>query len=394
MPKTKFHVDITKKMDKQDVPGHNRWHPDIPAAFSVEPGESFRMECLDWTDGQISDNDDPSDIKHVDLNRVHVLSGPVHVNGVEPGDLLVVDILDIGVFPEAEWGFNGIFARENGGGFLTDHYPEANKSIWDIRGIYAESRHIPGVSFAGLIHPGLIGTAPSKEMLDEWNRREKELVDTDPNRVPPLANLPDPSSAVLGQLKGEEFDRVAKEGARTVPPRENGGNCDIKNLTRGSRVYFPVFVKGGKLSVGDLHFSQGDGEISFCGGIEIPGWIDLQVDVIKGGMEKYQIKSNPIFKTSPVEPHYTDYIVFEGISVEEGSGKQTYLDANIAYRRACLNAIDYMKTLGYTGEQAYMLLSTAPVEGRLSGVVDIPNACATVAIPKDIFVNQDVFPKK
>mgnify|MGYP002757129183 FL=1 len=108
MPKKLFSVDLNKKMDQQAHPGHNRWHPDIPAAFSVEPGESFRMECLDWTDGQVSNNDDPSDIKYVNLNRVHVLSGPVYVNGVEPGDLLVVDILDIGAFPEHEWGFNGI----------------------------------------------------------------------------------------------------------------------------------------------------------------------------------------------------------------------------------------------------------------------------------------------
>lgn len=77
-------------MDQQEVPGHNRWHPDIPAAFSVNPGESFRMECLEWTDGQIKNNDDPSDIRHVNLERVHVLSGPVYVNGAEPGDLLVV----------------------------------------------------------------------------------------------------------------------------------------------------------------------------------------------------------------------------------------------------------------------------------------------------------------
>jgi formamidase len=393
MPKTRFKIDLTKKMDQQEMPGHNRWHPDIPAVFSADPGESFRMECLDWTDGQIANNDDASDIKNVNLKRVHVLSGPVHVNGVSPGDLLVVDILDIGTFPEAEWGFNGIFAHENGGGFLTDHFPEAAKSIWEFNGIYASSRHVPGVSFPGLIHPGLIGTAPSHELLNEWNKREKELVDHDPQRVPPYAELPDIDSAVIGNVKGEQFDKIAKEGARTVPPRENGGNCDIKNLTRGSRVYFPVFVEGGKLSVGDLHFSQGDGEISFCGGIEIPGWIDLKVDVIKGGMEKYQIKSNPVFRTSPVEPHFTDYIVFEGVSVNEHNGQQHYLDAHLAYKRACLNAIDYMKTLGYTGEQAYMLLSTAPVEGRVSGIVDIPNACCTVAIPKDIF-DKDPFPEK
>ncbi|EZH65615.1 formamidase [Bacillaceae bacterium JMAK1] len=393
MPETRFKVDLTKKMDKQAVPGHNRWHPDIPAAFSVNPGESFRMECLDWTDGQISNNDDPSDIEHVDLDRVHVLSGPAHVNGVQPGDLLVVDILDVGPFQDHEWGFNGIFAKENGGGFLVDHFPNAQKSIWDFHGIYATSRHIPDVKFAGIIHPGLIGVAPSHELLAEWNRRETALVDEDPKRVPPLAELPNPESVVLGTLQGEEFDRVAKEGARTVPPRENGGNCDIKNLSRGSRIYFPVFVEGANLSVGDLHFSQGDGEITFCGGIEMPGWIDLHVDVIKGGMDKYNILQNPVFQPGPMDPNYTEFLTFEGVSVDNTSGKQSYLDANIAYRNACLNAIDYLKTVGYTAEQAYMILGTAPIEGRVAGIVDIPNACCTVSIPTAIF-NKDILPKK
>ncbi|WP_100402589.1 formamidase [Bacillus sp. FJAT-42315] len=392
MPKTMFQLDLSKPMEEQAHPGHNRWHPDIPAAFSVEPGTAFRMDCKDWTDGQISNNDDPSDIRDVNLSRVHVLSGPVYVNGVEPGDLLVVDILDIGAFQGEEWGFNGIFSKENGGSFLTDYYPEAAKSIWDFEGIYTTSRHVPGVKFAGIIHPGLIGVAPSMELLNKWNEREKELLETEPDRVPTLANLPNPERAVLGTLKGAEFDRVAKEGARTVPPRENGGNCDIKNLSKGSRIFFPVFVDGAKLSVGDLHFSQGDGEITFCGGIEMAGWIDLKVDVIKGGMEKYNITENPVFKPGPVEPNYNDFLVFEGISVDEKNGKQHYLDATLAYRRACLNAIEYMKTLGYTGEQAYMILSTAPIEGRISGIVDVPNACCTVAIPTQIF-EKNILPK-
>ncbi|BCJ85964.1 formamidase [Effusibacillus dendaii] len=392
MPEVLFRVDLTKPMDEQDVPGHNRWHPDIPAVVSVNPGAVFRIECKDWTDGQIQNNDDPSDIRDVNLKRVHVLSGPIWVNGAEPGDILVVDILDMGAMPKSEWGFTGIFAKENGGGFLMEQYPEAAKTIWDFQGIYAMSRHIPGVKFAGIMHPGLIGVAPSHELLDRWNRREAELVATDPYRIPGLANLPDPDSAVLGLLKGAEFDRVAKEAARTVPPRENGGNCDIKNLSKGSRIYFPVFVEGAKLSMGDIHFSQGDGEITFCGAIEMAGWIDLHVDVIKGGMAKYGLTNNPIFKPGPVEPRYSEYLVFEGISVDEMTGTQHYLDAHIAYRRACLNAIDYLQTIGYTGQQAYMILGAAPVEGRISGIVDVPNACCTLAIPTAIF-DKDILPK-
>jgi formamidase len=173
------------------------------------------------------------------------------------------------------------------------------------------------------------------------------------------------------------------EGARTVPPREHGGNCDIKNLSRGSTVYFPVYVKGGGLSMGDIHFSQGDGEITFCGAIEMAGHLDLRVNLIKGGMAMYGVNS-PIFKPSPLEPNYTSYLIFEGISVDE-KGKQHYLDVHVAYRQACLNAINYLKKFGYSGEQAYAILGTAPIEGRISGIVDIPNACATLALPTEIF---------
>lgn len=390
-------------MHEQEMPGHNRWHPDIPAVVSVNPGDVFRIECKDWTDGQIKNDDSPDDIRDVDLSVVHVLSEPIWVNGAQPGDILVVDLLDIVALQGDEWGFTGIFAKENGGGFLTDHYPKAAKAIWDFQGIYTSSRHIPGVRFAGITHPGLIGCAPSHELLAKWNKREAELVASNPDRrtygaellpnadgVSTLAALPNPQNAILGELKGSDFDRVAAEAARTVPPREHGGNCDIKNLSRGTRIYFPVYVEGAKLSMGDIHFSQGDGEISFCGAIEMSGYIDLQVDIIKGGMEKYGMV-NPIFKPGPVEPRYSEYLVFEGISVDEFTGKQYYMDVHIAYRRACLNAIEYLKKFGFTGEQAYLLLSCAPVEGRVSGIVDIPNACCTVAIPTEIF-NKSILP--
>ena len=105
---------------------------------------------------------------------------------------------------------------------------------------------------------------------------------------------PEPRDALLGSLSGADFDRAAAEAARTAPPRENGGNMDIKNLTKGSRIFYPVYVPGAKLSVGDLHFSQGDGEITFCGAIEMGGFIDLHVDLIKGGMATYDVP-RPIF---------------------------------------------------------------------------------------------------
>jgi len=379
---TLIRVSTSDSPTKQDVI-HNRWHPDIPIVAWVKPGDQFRVECVDWTGGQIADNDSAHDIKVVDLTKVHYLSGPIGVKGAEPGDLLQVDILDVGVLQSSQWGFTGIFAKENGGGFLTNHYPDARKACWNFSGIYANSRHIPGVEFAGIMHPGLIGCLPSKELLSTWNTRETALFKTNPERVPPLAALPYAETAHLGRLTGSAAHAAALEAARTVPPREHGGNCDIKNLSRGSSVYFPVYVKGGGLSMGDIHFSQGDGEITFCGAIEMAGYLDLRVNLIKGGMAMYGIK-NPIFKPSPLEPRYSSYLIFEGISVDE-EGKQHYLDVHVAYRQACLNAITYLKKFGYSGAQAYAILGTAPVEGRISGIVDIPNACATLALPTEIF---------
>jgi formamidase len=219
--------------------------------------------------------------------------------------------------------------------------------------------------------------------LEKWNTREAELIATDPDRVPALALPPNPQSAVMGRLTGDAATAAAAEGARTVPPRDHGGNCDIKNLTKGSKVFFPVYVKDGGLSMGDLHFSQGDGEITFCGAIEMAGYLDLKVSLIKDGVKKYGIK-NPIFQPSPLTPSYRDYLIFEGISVDE-QGKQHYLDVHVAYRQACLNAIEYLKKFGYSGAQALSILGTAPVEGHISGIVDIPNACATLWLPTEIF---------
>ena len=382
MAETLIKVDLNQSpYDNPQV--HNRWHPDIPMAVWVEPGAEFKLETYDWTGGAIQNNDSAEDVRDVDLSTVHFLSGPVGVKGAEPGDLLVVDLLDIGARDDSLWGFNGFFSKQNGGGFLDEHFPLAQKSIWDFHGMFTKSRHIPGVNFAGLIHPGMIGCLPDPQMLAAWNERETGLIATDPGRIPGLANPPDASTAHMGQMQGEARDKAAAEGARTVPPREHGGNCDIKDLSRGSRVFFPVYVDGAGLSVGDLHFSQGDGEITFCGAIEMAGWVHMRVNLIKGGMAKYGIK-NPIFKPSPITPNYKDYLIFEGISVDE-KGKQHYLDVTVAYRQACLNAIEYLKKFGYSGAQAYSLLGTAPVQGHISGVVDVPNACATLWLPTEIF---------
>ena len=338
----------------------------------------------DWTGGQIGNNDSANDIRDVDLSQVHYLSGPIRVEGAEPGDLLVVDILDIGPLPGMQWGFTGIFARDNGGGFLTDYFPEARKAIWDFEGIYATlaphprralrrhhaprpDRHRAVAGAAGPLEPARSGCS-SRRSRSACRRSRCR-----PTRKPRCS----------GSLKGAEFDRIAREARAPSRRRENGGNCDIKNLSRGSRIYFPVYVKGANLRWAISTSRQGDGEITFCGAIEMAGFIDLHVDLIKDGMDKYP-KRTRLPARARRAALLPSYLVFEGISVDgEGPadlpGRARRLPAGVPER-------DRLPAeFGYTGEQAYMLLGTAPVEGRISGIVDIPNAVCTLYCPTEIF---------
>ncbi|KAJ7199004.1 Acetamidase/Formamidase [Mycena pura] len=349
---------------------HNRWHPDIPPFVSVKPGEA------NWTGAQIGNNDYSDDVKDVDLRKVHNLSGPIAVEGAEPGDCLVVDILDVTPFEKMPWGYTGIFELTNGGSLLAREFnSKACKAVWDFEGIYATSRHIPGVRFAGIPHPGLIGTAPSAELLATWNAREGALIAEHPNAVPAVAFAPHAVGTHVGQDLDEKVRRkIAEEGARTIPGREHGGNCDIKNLSKGSRCYFPVFVKGANLSVGDLHFSQGDA-----------GIITFKMSVIKDGIEKFALKQ-PIFLPSPIDPVYSAKVIFEGIGVDyHGDGKQYNMDATVAYKQAAQNAIAYLMKV------RNLLLSAAPIDSHIGALVDSPNACVTLAIPTGIF-DHDILP--
>ncbi|KIW61255.1 hypothetical protein PV05_01400 [Exophiala xenobiotica] len=397
--RTAVKVDLDKPAKDQPCL-HNRWHPDVPFCGTIKNGETVKIECLDWTGGQIKNNDSADDVKNVDLTQIHYLSGPFEIETAEPGDVLLVEIQDVQPFQDHPWGFTGVFHKDNGGGFLDEIYPEAAKAIWDFEGIFCSSRHIPGVRFAGLIHPGILGCAPSHEILAEWNRREAELISTTSlSRI--VAQPPQPQNVHAGSADDATKERIGKEGARTIPGRpEHGGNCDIKNLSRGSKVYLPVHVKGAKFSVGDLHFSQGDGEISFCGAIEIAGEITIKFEVIKDGQKKLGMVGgkSPIYIPGPVQPQFSPgrMIYFEGFSVDE-NGKQHYLDTTVAYRQSCLRVIEYLKRFGYDDYQIYLMLSCIPIEGHVAGIVDIPNACTTIGLPMDIFsfdISPSAEPKK
>ncbi|KAK9421166.1 putative Acetamidase/Formamidase [Seiridium unicorne] len=397
-------VSLDKPADQQEIlhvaPRQYAQVCPIPFAGTIKDGETVKIECVDWTGGQIGNNDSADDVRNVDLTKIHYLTGPFEIEGAQPGDLLLVEIMDVQPFQDQPWGFTGIFDRSNGGGFLDEIYPSASvppfhysptksgqnfEAIWDFEGIYCTSRHIPHVKFAGLIHPGILGCAPSPEVLETWNKREGELIAA--NKLDrDVAQPPNATNVHAGSGDASIKEKVGKEGARTIPGRpEHGGNCDIKNLSRGSKVYLPVHVAGAKFSVGDLHFSQGDGEISFCGAIEMAGVITINFKVIKNGVADLGLKS-PIYIPGPVEPQFGPgrYIYFEGFSVDE-HGKQHYMDVTVAYRQTILRCMEYLRRFGYSDYQIYLLMSCAPVQGHVAGIVDIPNACTTLGLPMDIF---------
>lgn len=91
------------------------------------------------------------------------------------------------------------------------------KAIWDFEGIFCSSRHIPGVRFPGLIHPGMLACAPSAEILAEWNRREGELIKTNASAGRDVAKPPEPKGAHAGSASDDLREKIAREGARTIP---------------------------------------------------------------------------------------------------------------------------------------------------------------------------------
>lgn len=124
------------------------------------------------------------------------------------------------------------------------------------------------------------------------------------------------------------------------------------------------------------------------------GKLTLQLNVIKNGVKDFNC-TMPIFLPSPVDPQYSARVIFEGIGVDlhNGTEKQGNMDATMAYKTAARNCIDYIMKMGYTREQAYLLLSAAPVDSHVGSLVDSPNAVVTMSLPCGIF-DRDILPRE
>jgi acetamidase/formamidase len=218
-------------------PTHSVWDRSLKPRLRIESGDEVQVECVDASGGQVYPGMTTSDYLKIDRTRIHALTGPIWVEGSEPGDVLEIDVL---ATRHSSWGWSSIV---EGLGFLKDQFRETYLFHW----------YLEGESTASL--------APA---------------------VVPLR----PFLGVMGVAR-------ADDGAfRTRPPGPFGGNLDVRELCAGSKLYLPVYNHGALFSCGDGHAAQGDGEVCI-NGIECP------LDVTLGfKLHKHHPLDGPIIEAS------------------------------------------------------------------------------------------------
>ncbi|HUQ26401.1 MAG TPA: acetamidase/formamidase family protein [Burkholderiales bacterium] len=362
-------IDRKKRLREEPHTGHNRWHPDIPPVLEVDPGEEVTLETRDANDLQIGPKTTVKDLEKLERTVAHPLTGPVYVKGAKPGDLLEIEYLDI--IPE-RYGWTRF---SPGFGFLPDLFDHYFVAHWDITPEYASSPQLPGVRIPNGAFMGTAGLAPSHEQLRKWTAREAELLQRGGRVMPPT-----PAAAVPSQ------GPVASEGLRTIPPRENCGNVDVKQLTKGSKLFVPVAVDGALYSVGDGHYAQGDSEC--CGtAIEMGATavvrFKVHTQVAKAKNIVWPRFSHPGFFQPPEIGMPRNFIATMGMPITP-EGRNESCDLGLAARNAVLEMIKLLQERGWSREQAYVLCSVA-VDLRISNVVDAPNVTVSALLPEDIF---------
>lgn len=296
---------------------HLAWDRSIEPIVTVASGSIVEVDALDASGGQITAASTVADLANLDFARVDQVNGPIGVEGAEPGDTLEIELLE---FQPADWGWT---ASIPGFGLLADDFPDAALRITAIQAHHAE--FLPGVRIPLAPFCGEVGVAPPTE------------------------------------------------GARsTIPPDVYGGNMDTRHLTAGTKLYLPVFAPGGRLSVGDGHAAQGDGEV--CGtAIETPMRVRLRVSVRKDlhvtGPEF--MTAGPLATGTNIGPYYAT----------DGVGPDLMSAARDAVRRM----IDYLgREHGIAPVDAYLLHSVA-CDLKISEIVDAPNWIVTAYCPLSIF---------
>jgi amidase len=304
---------------------HFGWDNSRVPAERVEPGATILFHCHDSSAGQLGPSSTLADVTALDFGRINPVSGPIYVEGAQPGDAIKVTIDSFAPQVHGGKGF-GWTANIPGFGLLADQFTDPALHIWS----YDANQMAPAA----------------------WGKE---------GRVP------------LKPFAGTIGNALAEAGLHSVvPPRRVGGNLDIRDLTSGVTLYLPVEVPGALFSVGDTHAAQGDGEV--CGtAIESPMDVVLTLDLVKGANLK-----TPRFTTpGPVTRH----LDAKGYEVTTGIGP----DLMAASRDAVASMIDLLcAQRGMAAVDAYMLVSTCG-DLRISEIVDMPNWVVSFYFPRCVF---------
>jgi len=361
-------IDRGKRLRDQPATGHNRFHPDVPPIVTVDEGEEVVLATRDGVDGQFGPGTTEADMAAMDAGAIHPLTGPVFVKGARPGDVLEIEFLDIVPQPHA---FTAIVP---GLGFLRDLFTTPFLVHWQIRDGWATSPKLPGVRIPGAPFMGVSGVAPSAAQVRTWTARENALMGRGGLVFPP-----DAAGAVPGR------GPAATDGLRTVPPRENGGNFDVKQLTKGSKLLLPVAVEGALFSTGDGHFAQGDGEVCVTA-VEMGATAAVRFRVLKDAKTVRAPRfSHAGYFAPPEWAAPKGFVAAMGMPIRD-DGTNDGEDLTLACRNALLNMIDLLQERGWSREQAYVLCSVA-ADLRISNVVDVPNYVVSALIPEAIFTS-------
>lgn len=365
----------------------NRLHWALAPVARARTGDHIVFHTRDAFDSQFTFDTSAEDVAACDLNRVHPMTGPVHIEGAERGDALAVTIVDI---EPDDYGYTVIVP---GFGFLRDIISGPYIANWKLDRLHAVSDQLPGVRIPMCGFPGSIGVLPGKPELADALAREGELA-----RAGGFVLMPDPERAVPSALFGPG-GTYAAEALRTVPPRENGGNMDVKAMQIGTTILFPVLHDGAGLWTGDIHYAQGDGEV--CGtAIEMAARVTLRCEVIKGGGRNMRFPEvrggGQLARTEPSRFH-----AVIGMPVKEAGEVPPHLayldspkvaaltnlseDLTLATRDALRRIIAWMvENKGLSPEQAYVVAAAA-VDLRIGQLVDVPNFVVSAVLPLDIF---------
>lgn len=359
-------IDTSRPLATEPEKGHNRWHPDVSPVLRCGPGDSVTMGTRDALDGQITLDSTVADVAGLNSNLVHPLSGPVFVEGAEPGDLLVAEILEV---VPASFGYT---CQIPGLGFLRDVFREPYLVKWRIGDGLATSEEIPGVRLRNGAFMGTIGVAPSREQLSSFAARELELKERGGEVL-----LPEVADAVPADPS------IAAAALRTIPPRETAGNVDIRHLIAGTRLLLPVWTEGALFSAGDAHFAQGAGEV--CGqAVEMAATLRVRFDLLKGEAAARGIRGLRFEGRIDGSRARGPYYATTGINVHP-SGRNESEDLTLAARNALEAMIEHLvSAYGYTPQQAYAICSVA-VDLEVGQVVNAPNFLVTAFLPLDIF---------